>query len=161
MGSGFSDMIGIEAAGDSLSKALLEAEANATAELRNVTLTAINYVKSYTPVISLLIVFLLLLLFVSILSVLSQMLENLGLRSSVRALIVLVVYILLYIWFVVVQIIAAVKLKNVTATVIASVAGIGLLVIALFTVWYIYRVCSGNISNPFSVQNQDEGRSTT
>ncbi|CAF3780093.1 unnamed protein product [Rotaria sp. Silwood1] len=51
MGSGFNDLIGIEAAGEKFADALKEAQANATVELRNVALTAINYVKSFTPVI--------------------------------------------------------------------------------------------------------------
>ena len=77
MGGGFSDIIGIETAGERFGDAIKVAEANATMELRNVALTAIDYVKCFIPVISLLIVFLILLLLESILSILDQMLHDL------------------------------------------------------------------------------------
>ncbi len=147
MGSGFSDMIGIEAAGEELAKALKEAEANATMELRNVTLTAINYVKSFTPVISLMLVFLILLLLVGILSILSGMLDNLHVSEPVRRRILLAVSIVLYIWFVGVQIAAAVKLKSPTAIVIAAMAGIGLIVITILSIWLCCRTSEIDNSN--------------
>jgi uncharacterized membrane protein YhaH (DUF805 family) len=142
MGSGFSDMIGIEAAGEELAKALKEAEANATMELRNVTLTGLNYIKSFTPVISLIMVFLILLLLVGILSILSRMLDDLEVSEYVRNRILAVVSIVLYIWFVVVQIAAAVKQKGPIAIVIAVMASIGLMVISILFIWLSCRTPS-------------------
>jgi len=78
------DMIAIEAAGDSFANALKEVEANAIIKLRNVALTTINYIKSFIPVISLVIIFLILLLLVGILSILNRMLDDLGASATVR-----------------------------------------------------------------------------
>jgi uncharacterized membrane protein YhaH (DUF805 family) len=144
MGSGFSNMIGIEAAGEKLAKALKEAEANATMELRNVTLTGLNYIKSFTPVISLIMVFLILLLLVGILSILSRMLDDLEVSEYVRNRILAVVSIVLYIWFVVVQIAAAVKQKGPIAIVIAVMASIGLMVIIILCIWLSCRTPKKN-----------------
>lgn len=147
MGNSLSDIIGIEAAGNSFADALKEAEANATMELHNVALTGINYIKSFTPIISLILVFLILLLLVGILSILSRMLDDLGVSKTVRRRILLVVSIVLYIWFVVIQITAAVKQKNTVTIAIAVLAILGLVVIVILSIWFSCRTPNRGLSN--------------
>ncbi|CAF1042555.1 unnamed protein product [Adineta steineri] len=139
MGGAFSGILGLDSASEKLSDALLQAEANATGELRNVALTAINYVKSFTPIISLLMVFLALLLLVGILSILNRMLADLEVDKTVRYYTVLVISILLYIWFVAIQVSAAVKQKGATSIVIASMASLVLVAMIVLTILFARR----------------------
>jgi uncharacterized membrane protein YhaH (DUF805 family) len=123
------------------------AEANATIELSNVALTAMNYIKSFTPVISLTIVFLILLLLVGILSILSRMLDDLEVSRTVRRRILLAVSVVLYIWFVGVQIAALVKQKSPIAIVIVVMASVGFVVIIILSIWLTCRTSNGRQSN--------------
>lgn len=148
MGNFLSDMVGIEGAGQDLAEALKEAEANATIEFRNIALTAINYVKSFTPVISLMVIFLILLLFVSILSILSRMLDDLEVSRTVRRRILFIISIILYLWFLIVQILAAVKQKTSNIIAISAVAGAGLIIIFILFIWSHCRTSKESSSKP-------------
>jgi hypothetical protein len=114
MSTGFNDMIAIEAAGDSFANALKEVEANATIKLRNVALTAINYIKSFIPVISLVIIFLILLLLVGILSILNRILDDLGASATVRRRILLA-FIVKY-RYCLIETSVYLKIKNISTT---------------------------------------------
>ena len=122
MGNVISDMVGIEPASEKLSNALVAAEANATGVLRNVALTGINYIKLFTPLITLIMVFLILLLLVGILSILARTFQDLGISQTIRRRILLVITVLFYISFVGVQIAAAVKQKGLTIIIVAIMA---------------------------------------
>jgi hypothetical protein len=144
MGGVFSDTLGVGAASDSLSKAIVEAEGDATEQLRHVLIAALNYVKSFTPIVSLIMVFLILLLLVSILFILNRMLIDLEVSLMVRRCFMLGLSILLYSWFAGVQIAAAIKQKSTTLIIIAVMACIGLVVIMAISIWSIRKLCKKN-----------------
>jgi flagellar biosynthesis/type III secretory pathway M-ring protein FliF/YscJ len=160
MGNVFSDMIGIDSASQEFSSALKDAATNATATFREVALTGISYIQSFTPIISLLIVFLVLLLLVLILHTLGKMLKDLEVSSGVRALVLIVVSIVLYSWFVGIQIVAAVTLQTLTTIVIAIVCAVGFAVIAFFVILFIYRVYTKKTPNPFRAKDPKANNAT-
>ena len=160
MGNVFSDIIGIEGASEKFSGALKDAGTNATLTLREVALTGIDYIQSFTPVVSLLLVSLILLLLVSTLHTLGKMLKDLEISKAVRALVLIVVSILLYTWFVAVQIVAAINLQSPTTIVVAAVCAVGFAVIAFFVVLFIYRVWTKKTPNPFRAQDKTRDNAT-
>ena len=136
MGSFFSDMFGIEGAGQSLADALLAAQVNATLELRNVTLTAINYVKSFSPLISLTMLFLILLLIVSTVFILNRVLLDLNVSAFTRQCVVTVIAFLLYIWLFVLLVMTAMMKGNTIYIVLAAIVRVGFLVTIGLCLWF-------------------------
>jgi uncharacterized membrane protein len=118
MGNVFSDMIGIDSASQEFSSALKDAATNATATFREVALTGISYIQSFTPKISLLI------------------------------------------FFIGIQIVAAVNLQTLTTIVIAIVCAVGFAVIAFFVILFIYRVYTKKTPNPFRAKDPKANNAT-
>jgi len=144
MGNLFSDMLGIGQASDSFSKALVDAEGDASGQLRYVLLAALNYVKSFTFIIVLIMVFLILLLLVGILSILNRVLMDLEVNLMVRRCTILGISNFLYILLVVVQIIAAIKQKSTTLIIIAVMACLSLGIIMGISIEFIRRSAKKN-----------------
>ena len=144
MGGIFSDMLGIAAAGDSLSKGLVESAGNASGQLRYVSLTALNYVKLFIPIVSLIMVFLILLLLVIILFILNRVLIDVEASLMVRRCTMLGISILSYILFVGVQVTAAIKQKSMTLIIIAVMACLGLVIIMVISIEFILRSSKKN-----------------
>ena len=155
MGSFFSDMFGIEAAGDSLAEALVAAQVNATLELRNVTLTAINYIKSFTPLFSLIMLFMILLLVVSTLFILNRALLDLNVSAIVRQRVVTAIALLLYLWLLVFLIVSAINQKSKTFIVSAGLVGVGFLVIIGLWIWFQFCSRRNNRTKPHPARRVD------
>ncbi|UJR06982.1 hypothetical protein I4U23_011270 [Adineta vaga] len=139
MGSVFSDILGIGEASDALSKVLVYAEKDAAKMLRYVLLAALNYVKSFTPVVGLIMILLILLLLVATLFILNRVLIDLEVNLMVRRYTILGVSIFLYIWFLAVQIITAIKQKSVISIIVAVMACLGLAIIMVISIEFIRR----------------------
>ncbi|CAF1125142.1 unnamed protein product [Adineta ricciae] len=144
MGNFFSDLLGIEAASDNFSNAIVAAEVDASRQLRYVLLMALKYVRSFTPIIVLTMISLILLLLVSILFTLNRLFIDLEVNLTVRRYITYGIAILLYVWFTGVQIVAAVKQKSATSIFIVIMACLGLTVIIAISIGSIRRSTKNN-----------------
>jgi hypothetical protein len=144
MGNLFSDMLGIGQASDSFSKALVDAEHDASKQLRFVLLAALNYAKSFTFIVILIVVFLILLLLVGILFIANRVLIDLEVNLMVRRCTILGISNFLFILFAVVQIIAAIKQKSTTLIIIAVMACLSLGIIMAMSIEFIRRSAKKN-----------------
>ncbi|CAF1288755.1 unnamed protein product [Adineta ricciae] len=144
MGNFFSDLLGIEAASDNFSNAIVAAEVDASRQLRYVLLMALKYVRSFTPIIVLTMISLIVLLLASILFTLNRLFIDLEVNLTIRRYIAYGIAILLYVWFTGAQIVAAVKQKSATSIFIVIMACLGLVVIIAISIESIRRSTKNN-----------------